>query len=215
MPEPLLLSRRLEAAAAPAEATLVLALSAEARQRLRGHCRSVCGRDLLLQLPRGGGPLQPGERLAGSAAAGEQVRVEAATEPLLRVRCQDRLTLLRAAYHLGNRHVALEVAAAELRLLQDPVLAVLLQGLGLQPEAIQAPFHPEAGAYGGHSHASGSAPAGSDSPGDGHSHAHDHGSSPGNGPSPAGDPGPVGKPDPASAEPWLFWETGSVLQDGF
>jgi len=193
MSEPLLLSRRLGAAAAPAEAALVLALSAEARQRLRGHCRSVCGRDLLLQLPRGGGPLQPGERLAGSGAAGEQVRVEAAPKPLLRVRRQDPLTLLRAAYHLGNRHVALEVAAAELRLLQDPVLAALLRGLGLQPEAIQAPFHPEAGAYGGHSHASSSSPGGS--------HDHDHGPSPGNGPSPAGDPSPAGSPDPAPAEP--------------
>lgn len=197
MSEPLLLSHRLEAAAAPAPAALVLALSAEARQRLRGHCRSVCGRDLLLQLPRGGGPLQPGERLAGSAATGEQVRVEAAPEPLLRVRCQDPLTLLRAAYHLGNRHVALEVAATELRLLQDPVLAALLQGLGLQPEAIQAPFHPEAGAYGGHSHAGSSGPEGSHA----HGHVHGHAPSPGNGPGPAGDPSPVGKPDPASAEP--------------
>ncbi|MFM7086955.1 MAG: urease accessory protein UreE [Cyanobium sp.] len=165
MSEPLLLCRRLDPASAaqiPDATPLRLALDAETRQRLRGHCRSLCGRDLLLQLPRGGGPLQPGELLAGAGAAGELVQVEAAAEPLLRVRSDEPLTLLRAAYHLGNRHGALELAPGELRLLQDPVLEALLRGLGLNPEPIRAPFQPEAGAYGGHSH------------GHGHNHSHSH-----------------------------------------
>ena len=160
MTEPLLLSRRL-AVAAPDEAAarlLVLALNAADRQRLRGHCRSTCGRDLLLQLPRGGGPLTPQERLGGADGVA-RVRVEAAPEPLLQVRSDDPLTLLRAAYHLGNRHVALEIRPDGLRLLQDPVLAELLRGRGLRVEPLIAPFLPEGGAYAGHSH----------------DHSHDHG----------------------------------------
>lgn len=164
MSEPLLLSRRLAPGASgptPPEPLLVLSLSATERQRLRGHCRSVCGDDLLLQLPRGGGPLQPLEQLAGDDGV-PRVRVEAAPEALLRVRSDDPFTLLRAAYHLGNRHVALELRQGELRLLQDPVLADLLRGLCVSVEAMTAPFQPESGAYAaGHGHA--------------HSHEHDHG----------------------------------------
>lgn len=161
MSEPLLLSRRLSADTAATESLFVLALSAAERQRLRGHCRSLCGRDLLLQLPRDGGPLAPQERLAGDDGVA-QVRVEAAPEALLLARSDDPLTLLRAAYHLGNRHVALELRQGELRLLQDPVLADLLRGLGVSVSAITAPFQPESGAYAaGHGHSQ--------------SHAHDHG----------------------------------------
>jgi urease accessory protein len=164
MSEPLLLSRRLAPEASgptPPEPLLVLSLSAAERQRLRGHGRSVCGHDLLLQLPRGGGPLQPQEQLAGDDGV-PRVRVEAAPEALLRVRSDDPFTLLRAAYHLGNRHVALELRQGELRLLQDSVLADLLRGLGVSVEAMTAPFQPESGAYAaGHGHA--------------HSHKHDHG----------------------------------------
>lgn len=164
MSEPLLLSRRLAPEASgptPPEPLLVLSLSAAERQRLRGHGRSVCGHDLLLQLPRGGGPLQPQEQLAGDDGV-PRVRVEAAPEALLRVRSDDPFTLLRAAYHLGNRHVALELRQGELRLLQDSVLADLLRGLGVSVEAMTAPFQPESGAYAaGHGHA--------------HSHEHDHG----------------------------------------
>ena len=134
---------------------LVLALSAAERQRLRGHCRSACGRDLLLQLPRGGGPLQPQEQLGGDDGVA-RVRVESAPEELLLARSDDPFTLLRAAYHLGNRHVALELRQGELRLLQDPVLAELLRGLGVSLETITAPFEPESGAYAsGHDHSHG------------------------------------------------------------
>lgn len=147
---PLPLSRRLPAApaAAPQAAgeELRLALSAEERTRLRGLRHSSDGQPLLLQLPRGE-PLRPGELLA-PATGPERVRVEAAPEPLLRVRAADGLALLQAAYHLGNRHVALEIHARELRLLHDPVLAHLLEHRGLSLEPIEAPFHPESGAYG-------------------------------------------------------------------
>jgi isocitrate dehydrogenase len=57
------------------------------------------------------------------------------------------LALLQAAYHLGNRHVAVEIGTGALRLLDDPVLAHLLEHRGLRLCRVAAPFYPEAGAY--------------------------------------------------------------------
>ncbi|MBM5797103.1 MAG: urease accessory protein UreE [Cyanobacteria bacterium M_surface_7_m2_040] len=127
-----------------------MSLSAEQRTSLRGHRCSTCGQDLLLQLPRGT-PLQPGERLL-SADAQVLVEVLAAPEPLLRVSSGDPLALLQAAYHLGNRHVALEIHQDHLLLPFDSVLLDLLRHRGLQVETFAAPFAPEAGAYGAGDH---------------------------------------------------------------
>lgn len=134
----------------PAGTLLHLPLAADERTSLRGHRRSACGVDLLLQLPRGAA-LRPGERLA-SADRGIQVQVEAATEPVMQVRSADPLALLQAAYHLGNRHVAMELHADRLVLLQDSVLADLLRQRGLAVELARLPFQPEAGAYEGLGH---------------------------------------------------------------
>ncbi len=129
-----------------------LPLTAEERSRFRGRRRSAHGEEVLLQLPRGEA-LRPGEWLCGDDPRPLWLQVQAALEPLLRVRAADGPALLQAAYHLGNRHVALEIRAAELLLLDDPVLAELLLHRGLQVETITAPFRPEAGAYGhAHSH---------------------------------------------------------------
>lgn len=144
---PLVLNRRL-GVAAPAQgsnAPLRLALSAEDRTRLRGHRRSCCGRDLLLQLPRGPA-LEPGEWLAQEDGVA-LVQVEPAAESLLVVRAGSPLELLQAAYHLGNRHVALEMRAEELRLLADPVLEQLLHHRGLEVGRTEEAFRPESGAY--------------------------------------------------------------------
>ena len=135
----------------PAVATVLqLPLAAHQRTSLRGHRRSACGRDLLLQLPRGG-PLLPGEWLL-SADGGIQVQVQAAAEPVMQVRSAAALALLQAAYHLGNRHVAMELHADRLLLLQDSVLADLLRQRGLEVELLELPFQPEAGAYEGIGH---------------------------------------------------------------
>jgi urease accessory protein len=150
-------------------APLRLLLTADQRTSLRGHRVSACGRDLVLQLPRGAA-LQPGEWLC-TASGDRLVRVEAAPEALLLVRSPDPRALLQAAYHLGNRHVAMELHPGELRILEDSVLADLLRQRGLAVDTVQAPFEPEAGAYaGGHSHSHGH--------GDGHGHGHSHGASP-------------------------------------
>jgi len=175
-PAPLVLTLRLppaeEEASCPGPSPpLQLKLSADERTRLRGLRHSVCGRPLLLQLPRGEA-LQPGERLA-PAAGGAEVVVEAAAEPLLLVRANEADALVRAAYHLGNRHVALEVRSGELRLLDDPVLADLLERLGLDLQRRQLPFLPEGGAYGGGGGAAHAASHGH-SHADGHPHTHGH-----------------------------------------
>jgi urease accessory protein len=197
---PLTLTRRSSTPPPGApEPGLRLPLGADERTRLRGHRRSVCGRDLVLQLERGQ-PLQPGEWLSGEPGS-PPVRVEAAAELLLVVRATDPLDLLRAAYHLGNRHVALEVRSGELRLLEDSVLADLLEQRGLDLERCQAPFLPEAGAYaagGGHRHADGHAHGHAQDQGHAHdhdpsrghdpSHGHRHGQAPDHGPSHADHP---------------------------
>ena len=163
---------------------LRLLLTADQRTSLRGHRVSACGRDLVLQLPRGAA-LQPGEWLSTASGDG-LVRVEAAPETLLLVRSPDPLALLQAAYHLGNRHVAMELHPGELRILEDSVLADLLRQRGLAVDTVLAPFEPEAGAYaGGHSHSSGHSHDPGHSSGHAHSHGHGdghgHGNSPGHG----------------------------------
>jgi len=80
------------------------------------------------------------------------VRVCARPEALLHVTCRNAFELTRAAYHLGNRHVALQVGDGWLRLLDDYVLKAMLEQLGATAEAIEAPFQPEHGAYGGGHH---------------------------------------------------------------
>ena len=170
---------------------LRLLLTAAQRTSLRGHRVSACGRDLVLQLPRGAA-LQPGEWLS-TASGDRQVRVEAAPEALLLVRGPDPLALLQAAYHLGNRHVAMELHPSELRILEDSVLADLLRQRGLAVEPVEAPFEPEAGAYaGGHSHSSGDSHSSGHSHSSGDSHSSGHGDSHHHGPGPS--PGP--NPDP-------------------
>ncbi|MEO0949451.1 MAG: urease accessory protein UreE [Cyanobacteria bacterium J06641_5] len=129
-----------------------LALDAEARGRSRGRYRikgSGSERDILLQLPRGT-ILTDGDLLA--ATSGEFLQVRAQPEPVAIVRAEDPLVLLRAAYHLGNRHVPLEVRVDCLMLAADPVLEQMAIQLGATVDAALAPFHPERGAYRHHLH---------------------------------------------------------------
>ena len=93
------------------------------------------------------------------------VEIKAASETVSSVRCDDPLMLAKACYHLGNRHIALQINLGELRYQHDHVLDEMVRGLGLEVLTEQAPFEPESGAYsgGGHHHHS-----------DDHSHDHDH-----------------------------------------
>jgi urease accessory protein len=86
---------------------------------------------------------------------GRAVEIVAADEALLEATSEDPLLVTRAAYHLGNRHVAVQLTKNGVRFLEDHVLREMVAGLGLQVTTLIAPFDPEGGAY-GHSHAHGS-----------------------------------------------------------
>jgi urease accessory protein len=134
--------------------TLTLPLEQRIRSRLRVTLDD--GRPAGVFLERGQ-TLRDGDLLA--AADGVVVLVRSAAEPLSEVRCNDPLLLSRACYHLGNRHIALQIADGVLHYQPDHVLDEMLRGLGLQPRRVERPFEPEYGAYGGHGHT-------------GHSHEH-------------------------------------------
>jgi urease accessory protein len=128
-----------------------LRLTAEERTRSRHTFTADDGSLVCLQLPRGT-VLRDGDLLYGGTE--ERVRVQAKAEPVYTVQAKIPYDLLRAAYHLGNRHVSLEVAPTYLRLTPDTVLKDMLLAMGLEVHEDVQPFHPEAGAYAqGHSHA--------------------------------------------------------------
>jgi len=127
-----------------------LHLNYDARSKSRLRCFSSEGEDVGLFLERGQPPLYDGECL--QAEDGRIVKVCARPELLLHVTCASSFEMTRAAYHLGNRHVALQVGDGWLRLLDDYVLKAMLDQLGAHCEQIDAPFAPEHGAYGGGHH---------------------------------------------------------------
>ena len=127
---------------------LVLSLTADERTRSRHHFVTDDGTPIYLQLPRGTA-LQQGDLLS-SMAHEILVEIAAKSEPVLTVTSDDSINLLRAAYHLGNRHVSLEITPTYLRLAPDSVLAGMLIQLGLQVVEQVAPFCPQGGAYSHH-----------------------------------------------------------------
>jgi urease accessory protein len=123
-----------------------LILPFDRRQKSRLRIRLESGEEAGLFLKRGT-ILRGGDRLL--ASDGRIVRVVAADEPVMRVTADTPIRLMCAAYHLGNRHVPLQIGEGWLRLEQDHVLKEMLLGLGVQVANETAPFEPEAGAYGG------------------------------------------------------------------
>ena len=150
------LNRKLDDPASPTTA-LVLGFEARAKSRLRAVLED--GRDAAVVLPRGT-QLKPGDLLSGDD--GSVVLVKAAKEKVSLASTDDPHLLARACYHLGNRHIALQIRAEELRYLHDHVLDDMVRQLGLTVVATDATFEPESGAYGDHAHI----PAG------GHGHHH-------------------------------------------
>ncbi len=127
------------------KATLTLPLD----KRIRSRQRVVLddGTEAGVFLERGQ-VLHDGDLLSG-ADGSSIVRIRAASEPVSEVRCDNPLLLARACYHLGNRHMPLQIGNGMLRYQHDHVLDDMLRGLGLDPVFVEAPFEPEAGAYGG------------------------------------------------------------------
>jgi urease accessory protein len=132
-----------------AERAVMLRLAYGERVKSRLATMSVDGQAVAILLPRGS-VLRDGALLAGDDGA--LARVEAAPEPVTRVTAGDPLALLRAVYHLANRHVPAQLAIDHALIERDPVLEAMLRGLGVHIEHIDAPFDPEGGAYHGEHH---------------------------------------------------------------
>jgi urease accessory protein len=147
----------------------VLQLSFELRSKSRLRTKLESGEEVALQMPRGH-VLRDGDLLATSRGA--VVLVRAAPEVVSTLRADDPIALARAAYHLGNRHIAVQVGAGWLRYQHDHVLDDMVRALGLAVVVEKAPFEPEGGAYGnGHDHPH----AQRGGHGGDHDHDHDHG----------------------------------------
>jgi urease accessory protein len=142
----LTIMKKLEARRA-ADVKLVLPFELRSKSRLRTALAN--GEEVGLMLERGT-VLRGGDQLL--ADDGRVVEVEAAPEYVTTVRAENPWRLARAAYHLGNRHVALQVGEGWVRYLHDHVLDDMVRGVGMEVTVETAPFEPEAGAYGAHSH---------------------------------------------------------------
>ena len=120
------------------------------RHRRRIVLTSVAGHTLLLDLPQAV-RLRDGDGL--ELEDGRIVRVVAQAEKLLEIHAHDPAELVRIAWHLGNRHLPVQLLGDRIRIRADHVIADMVHGLGGHAHAIEAPFDPEGGAYaGGHHH---------------------------------------------------------------
>ena len=120
------------------------------RKKSRFKAVSIDGQEVGVFLDRGT-ILAHGDCL--ESENGKIVRVLAQDESLLQITQGSAKSLSHLAYHLGNRHVSIEIHNAWLRIADDEVLRDMVEGLGAHVHSVSAPFHPESGAYGGgHSH---------------------------------------------------------------
>jgi urease accessory protein len=129
-----------------------LTLPFDLRQKSRFLTKLDSGKEIALVLPRGR-VLRGGDRVRRQDGVVFEIR--AAAEPCSTVRAGNATQLLRVAYHLGNRHMPLQVGEGFVRYLRDHVLDEMVRGLGAEVVHEEAPFEPEGGAYGGghgHSH---------------------------------------------------------------
>ena len=127
--------------------TVTLAFLDRHRRRIR--LVSDSGSAFLLDLPHAR-HLADGDGLA--LDGGGYIRVCAAAEPVLEIETADRASLLRIAWHLGNRHLPLQVVGDRLRIREDHVIAGMVSGLGGRITRREAAFDPEIGAYAGPAH---------------------------------------------------------------
>ena len=141
-------------------------LDYDRRFRRRILLTTVGGRDVLLDLPQAV-RLRHGDGIAMDD--GGIVRVVARAEKLLDIHAHSDAELVRIAWHLGNRHLPVQLLRDHIRIRADHVIAQMVELLGGHVEAIEAPFDPEDGAYAGGHHHHG------DDDGDGHAHWHRHG----------------------------------------
>jgi urease accessory protein len=145
-----------------------LRLPFESRQKSRLRTKLVSGEEVALMLPRGE-ILRGGDLV--TASDGRVIEVLAEPERLLHIESD---SLARIAYHLGNRHVPVQVGKDFLRIAADHVLEEMLKKLGAKVSEVEAPFEPEAGAYAGGHHQHDEMGHGGKIHEHGHDHDHDH-----------------------------------------
>jgi urease accessory protein len=124
-------------------------LDHEGRYRRRAVLSCDGGLSVLLDLDK---PMPVDDGDALRLEDGRLVRVIAAPEDLIEVASDNKARLLRAAWHLGNRHTPAEITAEAIYFAHDHVLVEMLRGLGLSVKPVKRPFRPERGAYDGHAH---------------------------------------------------------------
>lgn len=157
-----MLTCRQVVAAAQGMTALTVDLTWDQRKRSRYKSETRCGQAMGWMIERGK-VLNDGDCLL--ADDGQLIRVKAALEDVSVVLADNPWLLSRAAYHLGNRHMPLQLGEGWLRYQHDYVLDDMVRGFGLEVERLKRPFHPENGAYGNH---------GGHSHGDDHGHSHEH-----------------------------------------
>src|ERR1700733_13061057 len=128
----------------------------DSRFRRRIVLTTVSGTEVLIDLAEAV-RLRDGDGLV--TASGGVICVRAQSEPLLEIHAHDEGELVRIPWHLGNRHLPVQLLGDRIRIRADHVIRDMVEGLGGHVDAIEAPFDPEAGAY---------------APGAGHQHDHDH-----------------------------------------
>ena len=143
-----------------------LSLTFDERTKSRLRAKLDSGEEVGLRLPRGE-VLRGGDLV--TASDGRVIEIRSRSEKLLHIEAKTPVELAKMAYHLGNRHVPVEIGVDYLRIAADHVLEDMLKKLGARVGALESPFEPETGAYaGGHRH---------DEMGHGgkiHDHGHDH-----------------------------------------
>jgi urease accessory protein len=136
-----------------------VSLDAHERHRRRAVLTGERGTTFLLDLPQATA-LRDGDGLV--LDDGGIVRVVGRPEPLIEIAAADSHELARLAWHIGNRHIDVQIVGDRLRIRRDHVIEDMLRGLGARLSPVEAPFDPEQGAYGQHSH------------GHDHAHGYDH-----------------------------------------
>lgn len=141
-------------------------LDFDARYRRRLALKGLRGFEFLLDLPDAA-QLKNGDGLV--LEDGRIVLVKAKREPLVEIMASSPAELARVAWHLGNRHLPVQVMADKLRIRRDHVIEEMVVGLGAKVREVEAPFDPEGGAYATHEDGHDHDHAG------GHQHGHSHG----------------------------------------
>lgn len=149
---------------------LALRLDYEQRASYRLRVTADDGSEAGIILPRGSRLCRPGDVLV--AEDGTKALVKAADEDLMQAQTSDPLLFSRACYHLGNRHLPLQIEANVLYFAPDKVIEDLCLKLGLELKKVKRPFEPESGAYSEHSHSHGDHDHHHGAAG--HSHHHEH-----------------------------------------